>query len=60
MAHFVFMLTHGDRTLDTAAEIVPTLADTGLRYIGCKDVGAGMERQRELSPLRGLGHSKHG
>ena len=40
MAHFVFMLTHGDRTVDDAAEIMPTLADTGLRYVGFKDVGA--------------------
>ena len=51
MAHFVFMLTHGDRTVDNAAEIVPTLADTGLRYIGFKDVGADLARQRELTAL---------
>lgn len=51
MAHFVFMLTHGDRTVDNAADIVPTLADTGLRYIGFKDVGADLTRQRELTSL---------
>ncbi len=51
MAHFVFMLTHDDRTVDNAAEIVPTLADTGLRYIGFKDVGADLARQRELVAL---------
>ena len=51
MAHFVFMLTHSDRTVDNAAEIVPTLADTGLRYIGFKDVGADLARQRELTSL---------
>ncbi len=51
MSHFVFMLTHGDRTVDRAAEIVPTLADTGLRYIGFKDVGADPARQRELTSL---------
>ena len=51
MSHFVFMLTHGDRTVDNAAEIVPTLADTGLRYIGFKDVGADASRQRELTSL---------
>lgn len=51
MAHFVFMLTHGDRTLDNAAEIVPRMADTGLRYIGFKDVGADAARQRELTSL---------
>jgi hypothetical protein len=51
MAHFVFMLTHSDRTVDNAAEIVPTLAGSGLRYIGFKDVGADLERQRELTSL---------
>lgn len=51
MAHFVFMLTHDDRTVDNAAEIIPTLADTGLRYIGFKDVGADLARQRELTSL---------
>lgn len=51
MANFVFMLTHGDRTVDNAAEIVPTLADSGLRYIGFKDVGADRARQRELTSL---------
>ena len=51
MSHFVFMLTHGDRTVDNAATIVPTLAGTGLRYIGFKDVGADPSRQRELTSL---------
>jgi hypothetical protein len=51
VANFVFMLTHGDRTVGHAAEIVPTLADTGLRYIGFKDVGADLSRQRELTSL---------
>jgi hypothetical protein len=51
VSHFVFMLTHGDRTIDHAAEVVPDLADTGLRYIGFKDVGADASRQRELTSL---------
>ena len=51
MAHFVFMLTHGDRTVGHAAEIVPEVADTGLKYIGFKDVGADASRQRELTSL---------
>jgi hypothetical protein len=49
--NFVFMLTHGDRTVDNAAEIVPTLTDLGLRYIGFKDVGADLARQRDLTSL---------
>jgi hypothetical protein len=51
VSHFVFMLTHGDRTIEHAAEIVPQLAGTGLRYIGFKDVGADASRQRELTSL---------
>jgi hypothetical protein len=51
VSEFVFMLTHGDRTIEHAAEVVPQLADTGLRYIGFKDVGADATRQRELTTL---------
>ncbi len=51
MSEVVFLLTHGDRTVENAAEIVPQLADTGLRYIGFKDVGADASRQRELTSL---------
>jgi hypothetical protein len=51
VSEFVFMLTHGDRTIEHAAEVVPQLADTGLRYIGFKDVGADASRQRELTAL---------
>jgi hypothetical protein len=51
MSEFVFMLTHGDRTVENAADIVPQLADTGLRYMGFKDVGADASRQRELTSL---------
>ena len=51
MSHFVFMLTHGDKTIEHAAEVIPALADTGLRYIGFKDVGADASRQRELTSL---------
>jgi hypothetical protein len=51
VAHFVFMLTHDDRTVDNATEIMPMLADTGLRYVGFKDVGADLAKQRELVSL---------
>jgi hypothetical protein len=51
VSEFVFMLTHGDRTIEHAADVVPELADTGLRYIGFKDVGADAARQRELTSI---------
>jgi hypothetical protein len=46
---FIFMLTHNDRTVDDAPEVLASLRDTGLRYVGFKDVGATPERQRELA-----------
>ncbi|MGD0054790.1 MAG: 1-(5-phosphoribosyl)-5-((5-phosphoribosylamino)methylideneamino)imidazole-4-carboxamide isomerase [Acidimicrobiales bacterium] len=45
MINFVFMLTHSDSTVDDALDHVDTLASTGLRYIGFKDVGATPQRQ---------------
>jgi sugar phosphate isomerase/epimerase len=36
---FVFMLTHDDVTVGDAAEVLATLRDSGLRYVGFKDVG---------------------
>jgi DhnA family fructose-bisphosphate aldolase class Ia len=48
MINFVFMLTHHDRTVDDAEEVLADLRGTGLRYVGCKDVGATPERLRDL------------
>lgn len=49
MSEFVFMLTNQDRTVDNALEVVGLLADSGLRHIGFKDVGATPQRQREIT-----------
>ncbi len=49
MINFVFMLTHSDSTIDDALDYVDALAETGLRYIGFKDVGATPERQRTIA-----------
>jgi hypothetical protein len=49
MIEFIFMLTHHDRTLPNAAEVLDSVRGTGLRYIGFKDVGADPDRQRELA-----------
>jgi tryptophan synthase alpha subunit len=43
------MLTHADSTIDDALDYVEQLSDTGLHYIGFKDVGATPERQREIA-----------
>jgi hypothetical protein len=49
MINFIFMLTHDDATVPNALELVPTLRDTGLRYVGFKDVGASPEQLREVA-----------
>jgi 4-hydroxythreonine-4-phosphate dehydrogenase len=45
---FIFMLTRDDVTLADAREIHASIADTGLRHVGCKDVGLPRE---ELAAL---------
>ena len=47
--NFIFMLTHADSTIDNALDYVDQLSNTGLRYIGFKDVGATPARQREIA-----------
>ncbi|HEX4721764.1 MAG TPA: hypothetical protein VH333_04565 [Pseudonocardiaceae bacterium] len=40
MIEFIFMLTHKDSTVPDAIDVLRGLRGTGLRYVGCKDVGA--------------------
>ncbi len=48
MIEFVFMLTHHDRTVPNAEQVLADVAGTGLRLVGCKDVGATPARLRDL------------
>lgn len=45
------MLTKDDRPIDDAVEVLESLAGSGLRYVGFKDVGADPERQQEITAL---------
>ena len=49
MIEFIFMLTKDDRTITDATEVLDSIADSGLRYVGFKDVGADPHRQREIT-----------
>jgi hypothetical protein len=49
MIQFIFMLTHNDQTVSDAREVYDTLRDTGLRYVGFKDIGLPPARLRELA-----------
>ncbi|MEM3507559.1 MAG: hypothetical protein QXT31_07930, partial [Candidatus Bathyarchaeia archaeon] len=42
------MLTQHDVTVPNALEILEEVKDTGLRYIGCKDVGLSLNQYIEL------------
>jgi len=45
------MLTHSDSTIEDALDYVDALADTGLRYLGFKDIGATPERQKAIADV---------
>jgi hypothetical protein len=39
LIEFIFMLTHNDVTVDNALEVLDEVRDSGLRYVGFKDIG---------------------
>ena len=53
---FIFMLTHHDVTIPNALQIFDEVKDTGLKCIGCKDIGLKLEQYKELFS----GFKKHG
>jgi uncharacterized protein related to proFAR isomerase len=46
---FIFMLTHNDATVPNAVEVLGDLQETGLSYVGFKDVGATAGRLSEIT-----------
>jgi hypothetical protein len=57
VSEFIFMLTRNDTTLADARDVYASIADTGVRHVGCKDVGLPREELRELmADIRGHGH----
>jgi hypothetical protein len=57
VSEFIFMLTRNDTTLADAREVYASIADTGVRHVGCKDVGLPRDELRELmADIRGHGH----
>lgn len=49
MLEFIFMLTRHDRTVPDAMSVYGDLRDSGLRYVGFKDVGLPTAGLRELA-----------
>jgi hypothetical protein len=54
---FIFMLTRDDVTLKGARDVYASIAGSGVRHVGCKDVGLPTEELRGLmDDIRGNGH----
>lgn len=49
MIEFIFMLTHNDVTIDNALEVFDEVRDSGLRYVGFKDIGPPPEVLTEVA-----------
>jgi len=48
MTEFIFMLTYHDVTIPNAIEVFEEVKDTGLKFIGCKDVGLPLDEMKVL------------
>ena len=60
MIEFIFMLTRDDETLADAREVYASIAETGVRHVGCKDVGLPRaELQALLADIKANGHTTH-
>ena len=60
MIEFIFMLTRDDVTLSDAREVYASIAGTGVRHVGCKDVGLPTDELRALmDDIRANGHTTH-
>ena len=49
MIEFIFMLTHSDRTVPNARAVYDEIRDSGLRYVGFKDIGLPIAELTALS-----------
>jgi NAD(P)H-dependent flavin oxidoreductase YrpB (nitropropane dioxygenase family) len=57
---FIFMLTRDDNTLADAREVYASIAGSGVRHVGCKDVGLPRnELQALMDDIRTNGHTSH-
>lgn len=60
MIEFIFMLTRDDRTLTNAREVYAKIAGSGVRHVGCKDIGLPRaELQALMDEIRANGHTSH-
>jgi hypothetical protein len=57
LTEFIFMLTRDDQTIADAREVYESIADTGVRHVGCKDLGLSRDELAALmQDIRANGH----
>jgi len=57
---FIFMLTRDDQTLADARAVYASIAESGVRHVGCKDVGLPRaELQALMEDIHSHGHTTH-
>jgi 4-hydroxythreonine-4-phosphate dehydrogenase len=60
LPEFIFMLTRADRTIEDAREVYESVAQTGIRHVGCKDLGIPREELAALlEDIRANGHTSY-
>jgi hypothetical protein len=60
VAEFIFMLTRDDRTISDARSVYESVAATGIRHVGCKDVGLPRDELAGLmADIRANGHTSY-
>ena len=47
MTELIFMLTQYDVTIPNAIQIFEDVKNTGIKYVGCKDIGLSMEEYED-------------
>jgi hypothetical protein len=60
LTEFIFMLTRDDRTIADAREVYGSVAQTGIRHVGCKDLGLPRDELAGLmEDIRANGHTSY-
>ncbi len=60
LTEFIFMLTRDDRTIADARRVYAAVADSGVRHVGCKDIGLPPDELAALlGDIRANGHTSY-
>jgi 4-hydroxythreonine-4-phosphate dehydrogenase len=60
LTEFIFMLTRDDKTIADAREVYKSVAETGIRHVGCKDLGLDRDELGALmDDIRANGHTSY-